>query len=449
MSKETNHKKQKTKKQDTNSNGAIMDSYTQTEIIQRDYVPMNILKQFNLESEAFPSFLYRSHTLTGLVGLVLLIEFGIKQYGIDDGPESLRKNGHLGLQFSAIALIIYGMIYLPNTIMQRPHPAFWRLVHAIGLFYLMMVVFANFYSQDDLQRFLKVVVDPNLGQPLPQKTFAEDCRLFTPEKENKFYNISHAVDIFFLAHICGWMFKMIITRDLKLCMIQSIIFEILEITFRHWLPNFWECWWDHIILDLILCNTGGMLIGLLIIKVFKMKQYRWSLRKKDEKKSYLTNFKELFTNINLEDHHWQVFSSAKRFLQVLFFMVLFQMIDLSFFFNKFVLDIKENHGLCVLRTFLMGFLAIPSAREYYEYLTNKNCKRLGPYCWNLIAILVVEAQLFLNNMRRKQFDIPFPWYVKAIWAAIGLTNELSLSSIIIFNINFLIFVFLQFLLKIF
>ena len=56
------------------------------------------------------------------------------------------------------------------------------------------------------------------------------------------------------------------------------MFEILEITFRHWLPNFWECWWDHFILDILLCNTGGILIGYWIINKFKIQKFRWSLK---------------------------------------------------------------------------------------------------------------------------------------------------------------------------
>lgn len=39
---------------------------------------------------------------------------------------------------------------------------------------------------------------------------------------------------------------MMIIRDVKMCWICSVVFEILEVTFRHWLPNFWECWWDHV-----------------------------------------------------------------------------------------------------------------------------------------------------------------------------------------------------------
>lgn len=99
------------------------------------------------------------------------------------------------------------------------------------------------------------------------------------------------------------------------------MFEILEITFRHWLPNFWECWWDHIILDLIFCNTGGIIIGYYMVKAFKMKEYKWSLKKdKRNNDNWLNNFKSIF-NPYLEEHHWKVFSSSKRFAQVVFYLI--------------------------------------------------------------------------------------------------------------------------------
>lgn len=31
----------------------------------------------------------------------------------------------------------------------------------------------------------------------------------------------------------------------------------LQLTFRHMLPNFNECWWDSIILDILICNWFG------------------------------------------------------------------------------------------------------------------------------------------------------------------------------------------------
>ena len=91
--------------------------------------------------------------------------------------------------------------------------------------------------------------DSSLGVPLPEKSYADDCRIYTPENTiSKFYNLYEAIDHHFIAHLAGWWFKMMIVRDVKLCWITSALFEILEVTFRHWLPNFWECWWDHVTL---------------------------------------------------------------------------------------------------------------------------------------------------------------------------------------------------------
>jgi phosphatidylserine synthase 2 len=67
------------------------------------------------------------------------------------------------------------------------------------------------------------------------------------------------------------MGKMIIIRDIKLCFFLSGFFEICELTFRHLLPNFYECWWDHVFyfnklfLDLFGCNLLGIYLGYLLI----------------------------------------------------------------------------------------------------------------------------------------------------------------------------------------
>ena len=100
---------------------------------------------------------------------------------------------------------------------------------------------------DEARKTFKIF-DSNLGEPLPEKSYADDCRVFTPENpQSSYYNIYDAVfDIHFLSHFLGWWFKMVIIRDVKVCWITSIAFEIIEVSFRHWLPNFYECWWDHV-----------------------------------------------------------------------------------------------------------------------------------------------------------------------------------------------------------
>jgi hypothetical protein len=50
-----------------------------------------------------------------------------------------------------------------------------------------------------------------------------------------------------------------------------------------------------------------------MVKAFKMKEYKWSLKKdKRNNDNWITNFKSIF-NPYLEEHHWNVFSSSKRF----------------------------------------------------------------------------------------------------------------------------------------
>lgn len=48
------------------------------------------------------------------------------------------------------------------------------------------------------------------------------------------------VSIFF----CSLQTLMI--RDWWMCMIISVMFEFLEYSLEHQLPNFSECWWDHV-----------------------------------------------------------------------------------------------------------------------------------------------------------------------------------------------------------
>lgn len=82
---------------------------------------------------------------------------------------------------------------------------------------------------------------------LPERNYADDCRLYTPEQPEKFYFAplyDNIYDVHFVAHFGGWWFKMMIMRDVKIAWLASITFEFIEISFRHMLPNFWECWWD-------------------------------------------------------------------------------------------------------------------------------------------------------------------------------------------------------------
>jgi phosphatidylserine synthase 2 len=60
----------------------------------------------------------------------------------------------------------------------RPHPAFWRVVLGINLIYELALVFLLFQDLDSARKMM-IYLDPSLGRPLPERSYAEDCA-FTP-----------------------------------------------------------------------------------------------------------------------------------------------------------------------------------------------------------------------------------------------------------------------------
>jgi phosphatidylserine synthase 2 len=84
-----------------------------------------------------------------------------------------------------------------------------------------------------------------------------------------------SIDFYIVAHLLGWIGKMLIIRDVKMAWVLSIVFELIELSLKHHLPNFCECWWDSLVLDILLFNGGGIFIGLLICRWFKLRRYSW------------------------------------------------------------------------------------------------------------------------------------------------------------------------------
>ena len=45
--------------------------------------------------------------------------------------------------------------------------------------------------------------------------------------------------------------------------------------FGHLLPNFYECWWDNLVLDVLLCNGLGIFTGMQVCKFLEMREHHW------------------------------------------------------------------------------------------------------------------------------------------------------------------------------
>ncbi|KAL0629138.1 Phosphatidylserine synthase 2 [Plecturocebus cupreus] len=103
-------------------------------------------------------------------------------------------------------------------------------------------------------------------------------------------------------------------RDWWMCIIVSVMFEFLEYSLEHQLPNFSECWWDHVgawrgpgvvvqarkhsrapvpcgvlgghsptpatscpqwIMDVLVCNGLGIYCGMKTLEWLSLKTYKW------------------------------------------------------------------------------------------------------------------------------------------------------------------------------
>lgn len=62
-----------------------------------------------------------------------------------------------------------------------------------------------------------------------------------------------------------------------------------QLFFMHLLPNFAECWWDQLILDILLCNGGGIWLGMTVCRFLEMRTYHWASIKYDShpQRSYI------------------------------------------------------------------------------------------------------------------------------------------------------------------
>lgn len=55
----------------------------------------------------------------------------------------------------------------------------------------------------------------------------------------------------FVAHALGWWGKMVMFRHWGVCWILSLAFEAMECSLQFIIPEFKECWWDSLLIDLL------------------------------------------------------------------------------------------------------------------------------------------------------------------------------------------------------
>ncbi|XP_070968636.1 phosphatidylserine synthase 1-like [Oncorhynchus clarkii lewisi] len=331
------------------------------------------------------NFFYKPHTLTLLTFTVASLMYFVFSRDDADVDNNLRVGFLLVVSF----FLVISVLAFPNGPFTRPHPAIWRMVFGLSVLYFLFLVFLIFLNWAQVKK-LMYWVDPNLRYATRETDvmeYAVNCHVITWERI-----LSH-FDIFAFGHFGGWAMKAMLIRSYALCWTISITWELTELFFMHLLPNFAECWWDQLILDILLCNGGGIWLGMTVCRFLEMRTYQWaSIKDIHTTTGKLKRVVLQFTPASWTYVRWlDPKSSFQRVAGIYVFMILWQLTELNTFFLKHIFVFQASHALSWCRILLLGIITAPTVRQYYAYLTDTQCKRVGTQCWMFGAIAFLEA----------------------------------------------------------
>ncbi|KAJ6585493.1 phosphatidylserine synthase 2 [Mycena capillaripes] len=372
--------------------------------------PYTRITPFQERHDTSVEFFYKPITLTALSALLIVLAYlATSQDVLEEGRDKRR----VGIYAAISAFLAFSMLQFRDGPFIRPHPAFWRMALGVNLLYELALVFLLFQDLPSARRMM-VLLDDRLGVPLPEKGYADDCRLTASTLWN-------ALDVFCVAHTLGWFGKAMILRDYWFCWILSIAFELAEYSLQHQLPNFNECWWDHWILDVLVCNWIGTYLGMKTCQYFEVKPYEWrGLRQTRGLRSKARRVISQFSPHDFTAFKWGTASSFTHYFSVVLLLAVFLAAELNPFYLKSLLWMEPEHPIVIMRLAFIFLCALPAVRELFQYINDpRRAVRMGQHVWLLLATVVTE-DLVIFKWSKGQFPAPFPRAVKLGWG-VGIT----------------------------
>jgi len=357
----------------------------------------------NIIEEGFFDAMYQPRSLSSLILLVVGIVY-VTIYQEDNMlPDVDDDKGRVkaGILVSASAFLLYCMMQLRDGNLLRPHPAVWRVVHGTGLLYLMMLVYLLCQSTSGVHTFLKLF-DERVGNEAGEHSYGDDCRMIK-DGEDPYGNLREQFfDRFTVAHFLGWTVKAIILRDWAFMWIASVLFEILEVTFQHMYPNFNECWWDHLLLDIFGCNLAGMVFGMYLVHYLQAYKFHWTGQRIDRISSVFGKMKRValqFAPYSFDTYRWQVFESWRRFGIGLSVMAILLLGEMNAFLLKSTFHIPIDSNINLYRLTFWVFITYMATFEFFRYAEGKT-RRVGVNSWLAGSLVCMETALVIKHAYR-------------------------------------------------
>lgn len=311
-----------------------------------------------------------------------------------------EHNVKAGLVGVALVFIAQSSLKPYKSPFRRVRDAFWRVWSRIGLLYIGLMVFLLFQRAEDA-RFLFRYIDPNLGQELPTRSeiYDRDCGL-------NYENVKKIVDFYFIAHFLNWFFAALIVRDSLMLHIWSVLDEVIELSLKDIRPNFSECWWDSLLLDIVIANTLGIIIGMWVIRQTNTLEYDWFGRKE------AGSYKE-----------WKCWAHHRYYQGITLLLVFVSVNFVTGFTVSNSLWIPPSHWVLIIRLLIWLFQGVLGFREGYDDIVTWGTPERGKvtilaqHRWQAWLMLFCETMLSWKFRERagNNLDATLPLYVVVPW----------------------------------
>eukprot|EP00953_Heterococcus_sp_UTEX-ZZ885_P009407 5550-Heterococcus_DN1.PRE.1 len=267
--------------------------------------------------------------------------------------------------------LVHCFLQCRDTLFVRPHPGFWRLVHGVGMLYLLGVAVLLFHTRAEARRLLAVVFTDMGSYSLtpPAKTATAAAAASTMDCTITWAAVKGQLqEVWFIAHVAGWWAKMCLFRDWHVC---------------------WGYDWK-----------GG---GMLMRAAHQFSPFSWSR------------------------WEWGTFTSFKRFCQIAVLVIVVLATELNAFMMLNALDVPKTSSYNATRLAVLFAIGLPGANEFYEYITNPHCSRLGQNTWLVLAILQVEVLVWSKFLPQSLLEAESPAECRCTLATVPQPRSLSSS----------------------
>lgn len=291
----------------------------------------------------------------------------------------------------------------------RPHPFFWRLVLAFCILQIATHVYLTVFQVDSIVEIIRKIAPNTTGDITPDRDYACSCQIYDPTNTtNPFHNVTPVVfDIFVPAHFFGWIAQAIVLRSTSLSWIASVLFEWCERSLKHWFPNFNECWWDSVLLDVFGCNALGIWIGMKLVDYLAL--VPWEKRLYSDCKTgkeKISRMMKQFTPRSYTKFEWKPLESPRRYFVFWMIVVIHMILEVNVFSVKMVFKMTPKNPFVITYLIMHIVVAAPSVMEWYMYAIGER-NTIGAFGSACILLAFTEISLVIKQ-GHDYFTAPIP-----------------------------------------